>query len=376
MIDINDKKDCCGCSACEQCCPKNCIIFEMDSEVFLYPSVDMNRCIDCGLCERVCPVINQNQESKPLLTLAARNKDDIVRKESSSGGVFTAISEYVLNRGGIVYGASFDKDWSVRHIRVSSIRDLTKLRGSKYVQSCLGDSFKRVKADLTNGIEVVFSGTPCQVAGLKNYLRKDYQNLITVDTVCHGVPSPGIWSSYLDGLHIDRSQIASVSMRAKPEGWKQYRVQLTAINGDYLINQPFYDNHYMMAFLRDYSIRPSCFDCPTKSGRSGSDITLGDFWGIETVDSSIDDNKGLNLLLINTEKGRKLIEVLGIVCKKEQYEDALKFNQCIENSVTLPKYRKLFIKCFEKKGFNSAYNLLFSKKLLTRIYRKVWFRFN
>lgn len=378
MVDIKDKKDCCGCSACEQVCPKGCIALKADDEGFLYPAVDKFLCINCGLCERVCPVINQGSLSRPLQTLAARNNDETVRKESSSGGVFTAIAENALNRGGVVYGAAFDKDWSVKHIRVSSVQELSKLRGSKYLQSSLGDIFSRVKADLTKGIEVVFSGTPCQVAGLKRYIRKEYVNLTMVDFVCHGVPSPLVWKKYLGSL--PKVDFKEISFRDKECGWHHFGLRLNGVfkkgNSPWKQYEKFENNLYMETFLSNLTLRPSCYDCPAKSGRSGSDITLGDFWGIENIDPSIDDDKGLSLMLINTEKGRDLIERLGVVCKEQSYDDALRYNPSIEQSVQIPAYRTLFMKTVRTKGFKTAYNIVNSKSIAVRIYRRMWLMFN
>ena len=198
MIEIKEKAFCCGCNACVQRCPKQCISMHEDEEGFLYPRVDKTICIECGLCEKVCPVINQNEPRKPLKVYAAYNKDEKIRRESSSGGVFTAIAEQVIDEGGIVFGACFDENWEVKHDYTETKEGLKAFRGSKYVQSRIKDNYQKAEHYLKEGRKVLFSGTPCQIAGLKKYLCKEYENLLTVDFICHGVPSPKVWRMYLN----------------------------------------------------------------------------------------------------------------------------------------------------------------------------------
>ena len=197
MITITDKSKCCGCNACVQACPKQCIEMHEDDEGFLYPRVDTTRCIDCGKCEKVCPVINQAEPHRPIKVYAAINPDEEIRRQSSSGGIFTLLAEQTIKEGGVVFGARFDESWQVTHDYTESIEGLASLRGSKYVQSCIGDTFLKAEAFLKQGRKVLFTGTPCQISGLKKYLHKEYENLLTVDFVCHGVPSPLIWQKYL-----------------------------------------------------------------------------------------------------------------------------------------------------------------------------------
>lgn len=197
MIRIYNKHDCCGCNSCVQRCPKSSITMREDEEGFLYPDVDESTCIDCGLCETVCPVIHQSTVRKPIAVCAAKNKDEKIRLSSSSGGAFTALAESVIDEDGVVFGAKFDEDWSVVHDYMETREGLAAFRGSKYVQSRIGDSFKKAEQFLKAGRKVLFSGTPCQIAGLKRFLRKEYDNLLTVDFICHGVPSPGVWREYL-----------------------------------------------------------------------------------------------------------------------------------------------------------------------------------
>lgn len=214
MISIKDKQDCCGCGACAARCPKQCITLQRDSEGFLYPQVDAQLCIECGLCEKVCPVLHQApKEQHPRQTLAAVNRDESVRETSSSGGVFTLLAEKVLARGGVVFGARYDEQWQVVIDYTESIEGLAAFRGSKYVQARTADTFKQCEAFLKAGRQVLYSGTPCQIAGLHRFLRKSYPNLLAVDFICHGTPSPKVWSKYLDEVVAAGRQRCTVSQQ-------------------------------------------------------------------------------------------------------------------------------------------------------------------
>lgn len=316
MINILDKHKCCGCSSCAQICPKGCIAMTADAEGFLYPKVDSARCVDCGACEAACPELQSLSESLPERVWAVKSTDEEVRRQSSSGGVFTALAEEILREGGVVFGAAFAEDWSVGHICVENAEELGRLRGSKYLQSVVGETFKQCRTFLRAGRKVLFSGTPCQIAGLNQFLRKKYPNLVTLDFVCHGVPSSKVWQSYLKQIVGRKHRVVAASFRSKPNGWKNYCMQLTlqpvaptACSSEArnrVITQPFVDNPYMKAFLSDLDLRPSCYACPAKSGRSGADITLGDFWGIEHIDPEFDDDRGCSLVMLHTEPGRAL----------------------------------------------------------------------
>ena len=406
MINIVDTAECCGCGACVQICPKRCISFVTDREGFDYPVVDINRCIGCDMCERVCPELNMSRPCRPQTTYAAVNRDEAVRRESSSGGVFTLLAEAIIAKGGVVFGARFDDDWTVCHDKAETFGGLAAFRGSKYLQSRIGETFREAKSYLSDGRVVLFSGTPCQIAGLKGYLNKEYANLLTVDFVCHGVPSPGAWKKYLDeksralsapaGKNTDSTSLKTeshwvcISFRDKRLGWKNFGLHIsntympagkntdfTSLNNDNEgIYEPFTDNDYMRVFLSDLDLRPSCYKCPSKGGRSGSDITLGDFWGIEHVDRSMDDDCGTSLVLINTPKGAKLYGELALESKCESYEDALRYNRSIERSVVRPPYRELFMSSLEKCGFEIAYNRVFSQSLPAKIRRRLWLKMN
>lgn len=308
MILIKDKRDCCGCSACSQVCPQNCISIKADNEGFLYPVVDDSKCTNCKLCEKVCPVISPfpplNIHPK---SYNSRVFDEDLRKKSSSGGLFTKIASYIVENGGVVFGASFDSCWNVNHSWTDCVEGLADIRGSKYVQSAIGNNFKVAKDFLNAGRLVLFTGTPCQIAGLKHYLRKDYDNLYTLDVVCHSAPSPLIWKMYLKEVSKERySNIQTITFRSKDSGWREYGLKIIS-NNEIIVEGTKSENTYMKGFLCDLYTRPSCSKCPARNYTSGSDIMLGDSWGLNIYHPEWDDNKGMSLVLVKTSKGEFLI---------------------------------------------------------------------
>ena len=371
MIDIKEKHNCCGCSACVQICPKQCISMSADNEGFLYPQVNSSICIDCGLCEKVCPVINQNEPKEPLAVYAAKNTNEEIRLKSSSGGVFTLLAEQVIAEGGVVFGARFNESWEVIHDYTETVEGLEAFRGSKYVQSFIGDNFKVAKQFLNNGRKVLFSGTPCQIAGLKKFLRKDYENLLTVEVVCHGVPSPMVWRDYLDYKRAERAAgkntvssslnelpvITGISFRDKTNGWKKYGFKIcyaaskaaenSVSKSANIVNceiTPFKEDLFMKGFLKDLYLRPSCYHCVALQGKSGADISIADYWGVQSIHPEIDDDKGTGAVLINTNNGLKCYNNIyqSLDCVQTNYEDIVRYNPCIVNSVKEPNRRHLF----------------------------------
>ena len=366
MIHIESKELCCGCNACFQVCPKHCISMNEDKEGFLYPCVDVNICIDCHLCEKVCPVINQKEHRTPVGVYAAKNKDEEARMKSSSGGLFILLAEKILSEKGVVFGARFDQNWEVVHDFAEDLKGVVEFQRSKYVQSRVGDSYKNAEEFLKQGKRVLFTGTPCQVAGLRLFLRKEYENLLTVDFVCHGVPSPKVWRMYLKEilnspkgsvgkntvLHSlnDLSVIAGISFRDKQFGWKKFgfvvRKSVPLFGTDknsVLLSEIFSKNLFMRGFLNDLYLRPSCHACPSKCFKSGSDITIGDYWGIQEVLPDFDDDKGVSLIMINTEKGHCIYKALAVESKQTSYAEALKGNPVIEFSCKAPMKRAFFL---------------------------------
>lgn len=347
MIKITDKSKCCGCSACAQRCPKQCIKMQQDAEGFFYPKVDASVCIDCHLCERVCPVINQGAERKPLEVFAAKCSNDDIRTQSSSGGLFTLLAEQTIEQGGVVFGARWDEEWNVRHDYTETKEGIVKLRSSKYLQSVIGDSYLKAEKFLKEGRKVMFTGTPCQIAGLKHFLRKDYDNLLAVEVICHSVPSPGVWQRYLSeklhSLSWKKADISHITFRDKRTGWKGYSFAIENKKGEGYTELGS-KNAFMRGFLADLYTRPSCHACPAKQLKSGSDITLGDFWGIESLMPEIDDNHGVSAVLANTDRGRKALNDLQMRMYPLSYEELIKRNPALIRSVAEPKNRAEFFK--------------------------------
>jgi len=357
MIQLKDKKDCCGCYACVQKCPVQCIAMKDDEEGFFYPVIDLTQCIDCGLCEKVCPVIHQGKERKPEFIYAAKNKDDLIREKSSSGGVFTLIAKEIIAEGGIVFGARFDERWNVRHDWIDNEEDIEFFRGSKYVQSDVNDHFKQAEEFLRQGRKVLFSGTPCQIAGLKLYLKKNYENLLTIDFICHGVPSPKIWQQYLHEFMqksgISKGNIRSILFRDKVVGWKifSFTCEHTDIRSGSVkrFSEPFYKNPFIKGFLADLYLRPSCYDCPSKCFKSGSDMTIADYWGIDDVLPEFNDDRGVSLVFANNLNMISLLKKDRLELKPTTYEQAVRKNKSAERSVAVPPERDAFFSMLKKR---------------------------
>ncbi len=368
MIALKNNSECCGCEACVQRCPQHCIVMREDSEGFYYPVVDSEKCTDCSLCERVCPEIHSGEGHSPLKVYAAKNRDEEIRRESSSGGIFTLLAEKILSESGVIFGARFDTRWEVVHDYTENVEGLGAFRGSKYVQSRIRDSFRQAECFLKAGRKVLFSGTPCQIAGLKLFLRKEYDNLLTVDFICHGVPSPGVWRKYLKEIAARRAvgkntvlsaslnesddvlqNIFSISFRDKVLGWKKFSfvVRISATDGaeknSVLLSECFSKNLFMRGFLTNLYLRPSCYACPAKSFRSGSDLTIGDFWGVEGVLPDFDDDKGISGVMLNTRKAELLWESIPVDCKSVLYPQLYRANPALEKSAKEPQNRKLFV---------------------------------
>ena len=337
-----------------------------DEEGFLYPIVESEKCVDCHFCEKVCPVLNQDPRCTPIECFAAMNQDEMIRTKSSSGGVFLPLAQAIINDGGIVYGACYNNQWEVVHSCATTNEELIDFQGSKYVQSNIGLSYTEVESFLVDGRKVLFSGTPCQVAGLKKFLRKGYENLITIDIVCHGVPSPKIWREYMS--HLPMENISAICMKDKTSGWRGYSFSLFDNKGKKIFCERASDNKYMMAFFQNLTLRPSCFNCPAKSGKSGSDITLADFWGIEKINPSMDDNKGTSLVCANTDKGLFLLMSTNIPLESVDYKSSVQYNSCFFQSTAEPKSRVQFWNDYRKMGIQTLLELRPQKgKIIKRI---------
>jgi len=346
MINVVDKSNCSGCKACFNICPNNCIEMLTDEEGFWYPKVD-DKCIQCGLCVKVCPEINIYHKDKSYerpICHAAWNKNENIRAGSSSGGVFTSIAQWILLNGGVVFGAGYDKELKVVHKEVCELEGLKDLRGSKYVQSDINNTFEKAKQHLEMGRKVLFTGTPCQIAGLYSFLQKEYEKLYTADIVCHGVPSPMVFKKYKQNMELKyNSNIKSIAFRDKKTGWKKYSVSMH-FNNKEEYSTPFAKDVFMLGFLRNYYLRPSCYKCSYAKIPRVSDITLGDYWGISSKYPELDDNKGTSLLLVNSSKGKELLRacVYDIFTSVCDLDHAVQGNPSIVSSVKVPKLREKF----------------------------------
>ena len=323
MIKIKEKNNCCGCYSCYNICPKKAIEMVEDEKGFKYPKVDKEKCIDCGLCEKVCPIIaNLKVENKPK-AYACINVDENIRMQSSSGGVFTAIASYIIDKGGVVFGASWNEDFSrVEHTYTDKKEELYKFRGAKYLQSDIDNSYIKVKQFLEEGRYVLFSGTPCQIEGLKLFLNKEYDKLYLQDIICHGVPSPKSWKKYKEYIENNNAEsvVNNMYFRDKTaEGWNKYHVKMQFENGkDYDVEHG--KDIYMKAFLSNISLRDSCTSCKFKKENRVSDITLADFWGINNIKPEMNDEKGTSLVIVNSEKGKLLFEQISNTIKSEEVD--------------------------------------------------------
>lgn len=357
MIRLAEKKDCCGCSACRQACPQACIRMEEDAEGFLYPAVDAGACVDCGLCEEACPFIDPGAARRPQRVYAVKNTCNAERANSSSGGIFPLFARQIIEEGGVVFGARFGSDWQVEHAWADRESDAVKFYGSKYVQSDTGDAYIQAEAFLKAGRQVLFSGTPCQVAGLKGYLAKEYDNLFTVDFICHGVPSPKVWRSYLKELlgrqlACTHASVESIEFRNKFYGWKKFGFMVScAGNGNtYPLRMPLHLNAYLRGFLNDLYLRPSCHACAVRESKSGSDVTVGDYWGCGKLFPDFDDDRGVSAVMVHTARGRKRFEALACEKRDSSYEDVLRYNGALEKSAPVPAGRSLFFASYPGAG--------------------------
>ena len=309
-MNLCEYEDCTGCMSCLNACKKGAISVFSDEQGFLRPKIDENICIECGLCRTVCPQLSYQCVSDFKKKIyAAWNYENKVRKNSSSGGIFSALAEQIFLQGGVVFGVVFDENLDVVHKAVDNCNDLEKIRGSKYVQSNINSTFSEIKKFLKEGKTVLFSGTPCQVAGLYSFLRKRYKNLITVDLACHGVPSPLVYRDFLRYIGKKyNSEVTGVCFRDKSSSWKSYDVRITLKNGD-IYRCGFIDDPFMLLFLKNFCLRPSCYKCRYSNLNRLGDLTLADFWGYkETYSEDIDDDMGISALIINSQAGDKLFQ--------------------------------------------------------------------
>lgn len=355
MIKIENKEDCCGCTACASICTHDAITMIPDALGFLYPQVDVNKCVECGLCEKVCAFNDHYDTSLNLekpIAYGARHKNMKEVETSRSGAAFIAISDYVLEQGGVVYGAGYAEHFRVVHKRATTKEERNEFKGSKYVQSDMNIVFRQVKEDLRNGLTVLFSGTPCQTSGLNSFVGKRLrERLFLVDIVCHGVPGPYLWRDYLSYLEkIQGSPIVWVNFRDKQKyGWRAHLESFIFKNGGDKMSFTF-------LFYKHIMFRQSCGKCHFCNTQRPSDITIADFWGWEKTNPDINkDDKGLSLVLVNTEKGKRLFEAI----KDRMNVVPADLENCLQTHLRMPSdihpLRMQFEDEYKKKGFEYVY---------------------
>lgn len=367
MIDIKEKYMCDGCHACYSVCPKDAINMEIDDEGFWYPKVDNNKCVDCNKCEKVCPILNKKEVKSLKKAYACYNLDEDIRMKSSSGGTFTILAAEVIKDNGVVFGAKFDEDFNVVHDYVEDIEGLSKFRGSKYVQSNIGDSFRQAKKFLDEGRRVLFSGTPCQIDGLKSYLNKDYENLVTVDLICHGVPSPMIWQRYINELG-DGKKLSAMTFRDKSKGWNSGVLKYRFEDGSE-IDENYSESVYIKGFIQNCFLRPSCYNCNFKTLDRVSDFTLGDFWGVESILPKLKDNKGISLVFVHSEKSDRMMKEIkkNIYLCEVEIENSITWNSCAIKSLELLPNRNKFFRYVDEISVKEAVDKSLYKSKLKRI---------
>ena len=356
MIVLSSKLDCCGCNACVSSCPDNCIKLKPDSEGFEYIDIDVSTCTNCGKCDRTCPMNKERETGKDPVAYAAWARNEEIRGVSSSGGVFSVLAQKTLAEAGVVFGAAFNEEMHLEHTYVDKTENLEALRGSKYLQSDIANSFIEVRAFLKAGRQVLFSGTPCQIAGLKNFLKQPYENLLTVEVVCHGVVSPKVFKAYKQLREKDNgSKTERIEFRNKKFGWKIFSVVLSFANKK-LYSKKLSDDPYMRGFLRNLYLRPACHECQFSTIPRVSDIALGDFWGVYGINKDLDDDKGTSVVLAQTNKGKDFFES----CKDElvvhdaKLSDAIKVNSAIVKSALPDKRRESFFRDFNKMPYEKV----------------------
>lgn len=389
MPKLATKEYCTGCTACTSACHKSCISMIADKEGFYYPTIDIDKCVDCGMCEKVCPIMSYKEiilkkESYNPLAYAAYSKNDEIRLNSSSGGVFSELAKEVIRQEGAVFGASYNKRFEVTHICVEHEKDLVKLRGAKYAQSNLNGVFCEIKKRLDKGQKILFSGTPCQVAGLVSFLKEDYINLVCVDFVCLSVPSPMAWKEYVkyrSKQDCYGEMPISINLRSKETGWSRYSYSNSFEYKDAIrYTTKSSDSLYMKLFGAGYISRESCENCQFKGYARVSDLTIGDFWGIWDIDPDMDDNKGTSVVLVQSEKGAALLKSISdkLTIKKVTLEQASSQNRAMISAIHLHPKRDEALELI-RQGHIHECQLWFSndvvhsrsktKKLLKRLLR-------
>ena len=381
---------CAGCGACENICPQNCIKLKIQKDGFFYPNVDKKFCIQCNMCLRVCPVLSQENKTKmnkefDYKVYAAYSKNTDVREKSSSGGIFSELAIKVLENGGYVVGAAFNNKMELEHTLISDVNELDKLRGSKYVESRVGDIYRQIKNKIEMKKKVLFVGTPCQITGLKNFLPLRYHEQVYFITfICHGVPSSKSWKLFISELENKyKSKIKSIQFRDKTYGWKNYRLCIQL--GKRVYKEFFGDGYWYRAFEQNIFLRKSCYDCRFKLEKLNSDICLGDLWGVEKYLPVFDQKLGSSAVLIETNKGEQLFKSImkDIVFEPIDIDNVKKYNSSLVKPSSYTVNRDYFFELQLKYGFIKSIDLIFFnslykqiKKIIKKIFKTIYLKIN
>ncbi len=367
---ICEKDKCTGCFACYNVCPKGAIEMKEDEFGYIYPEIIESKCINCGLCKKTCPVLNKVDLKEPLKCLAIRTTNNEILSKSSSGGIATIVSKKIIESNGIVYGARFIDNCEINHVRMDSVNQLYNAQGSKYVHSYIKDTFKNIRKDLNNNLTVLFIGTPCQIAGLKKFLIKDYSNLYTIDIICHGVPSQKFLKNEV--LRINKNlKIDRVNFRDKQ--FSPFHFSLVK-NGKTFYYEDWHRSPYFYTFMKSYTYRDNCYSCRYATSKRCSDMTIGDFWGISKESKFYETrNKGLSVALPTSDKGMYLLKIIDSEVEYEERPilEAINGNDqlqgpCSKNKLQI-KFKKMYLK---NKDFYIAYKKVFKKNHIKQKLKK------
>lgn len=372
MIDKISVQDCTLCGSCRNACPVDAIRFSKAYLDFHYPEIDADRCVHCGQCEKACPLLASKgkPEAGYPIAFAAKSTDEAIRLRSSSGGVFYALASQMLQDGGFVCGAVFDERFHIRHIVSDKQEDLFRMMGSKYAQSDMGHCYREIKEKLRAGKKVLFSGCPCQVAGLRSYLGKDDPDLLLVELICHGIPSDQMLQAYI-GMREKQygAKLKRLEFRNKAKGWHNSSVRMEFENGK-IYTEPMTIDAFMQGYFRGISLKESCFSCQFRNFASGSDFTIGDFWGAEIETPDIDDNKGLSVVVSNSQKGTAFLEKASVSCIPIKIEKILKYNQALVRSFDIGAQRTDFYKYVAEHSAEEAIQKHLEESLSQKVKRQ------
>ena len=384
---VKNKKKCCGCAVCYNVCPKKAIEMIEDEYGYVYPKINKDKCIECGLCKKSCIYQNENKNlQKPMNTYVAISKSENLIKKSASGGIFASIAKKILEDGGAVYGASLEIEnniFKVKHIRVDKKEELIKLQGSKYIQSDTTEIYPLIKKDLEDRRKVLFSGTPCQVNALKSYLKfKEYENLFTIDIICHGVPNNRMFNDYIKLIEQKgKGKVVDFCFRDKTKNWGLYAS--FNINKKGKINKKImsaYESSYYQLFLDSAIYRENCYECPYAKNLRTGDITIGDYWKIEIEHpeylNKVDTRKGVSCIIVNTKQGKKMISNFSneILILESELGKVKKHNAQLEHPSVLKEEHERILQLYSSKGYEEVDKYYHRKNLIKILLKKIWYK--